>query len=218
MDVISPCVSSRPVNPLLTSHHFTTTTNAGDAKSLPRCICNKCISVKRVAQPEVHSLRQVLRAMTARKIPNAVSAMSGLWTRPRSRNRVIPLQSTRLHDHSSLFYFSVMHLPHLGPDAARKACHEPFGASYARSINDRTHPLFMFLLFFFFFFLVIRFVIHGPGIPATLFLLFRALASLPRFRRYPRETKGFSSRYRARLGLLNPPLAAFSFSRRYSRK
>lgn len=27
------------------------------------------------------------------------------------------------------------------------------------------------------------------------FLLFRALASLPRFRRYPRETKGFSSRY-----------------------
>lgn len=72
--------------------------------------------------------------------------------------------------------------------------------THARSTTELTLSLCFFssLLFFF---LVTRFVIHyGLDIPAALFFffhffLFRAPASLPRFRRYPRETKGFSSRY-----------------------
>lgn len=61
LDRPTPCL------PAGTSRHRTATTNADDADSHPRCICNKCISDKCVAWPEVHSLRlrRVLRAMTA---------------------------------------------------------------------------------------------------------------------------------------------------------
>lgn len=110
MDAISPRVPPRPVNPLLPSHHLTTTTNADDANGIPT---HGASAINASALNTSHSQKCIAcacdecygGAMTACKIPNAVSGMSGLWTRPRSRNRVIPLQSTRLHDHSSLFFF-----------------------------------------------------------------------------------------------------------------
>lgn len=124
----------------------------------------------------------------------------------------------------SLLFFSVMHLS-LSSDAARKASGLMLQAlrGELRTLDQRPNsPSLFTLLLFFLFFLVTHFVLRrGLDTPATLFFslslsLFHFLlfASLPRFRRYLRETKGFSSRYtETGSGLLNPPLAAFSFSR-----
>lgn len=129
MDAISPCLPSRPsstpclyqppprdiarrqwvpTTPIPTHGASAINASAINAPHSQKCIA--CACDDECCGWWLHAL------------PNAVPGMNGLWTRPRSRNRVIPLQSTRLHNHSLLsFYFSVMHLPRQGSDAARKA-------------------------------------------------------------------------------------------------
>lgn len=187
-------------------------------ESLPRCISNKCISDECDAWPEMHSLRWVLWAASRRECSSRdACSMSGLRTRTRSRKRVIPLQSMRLRNHVHFFPLFFSAIPVRTQLERRADRRKPFGTSYARSIGDRTHPLSP--RYFFFFFLIILFVLcRAAPIPAvfTLLCFFRFLPLLSLiclvFERTC-ETKGFSLRYIEPLELLNPPLAAFSFSR-----
>lgn len=185
--------------------------SADDADSHPRCIYNKCINDKCVAWPEVHSLRlqRVLRAMidcmrSRMQFSRYEWIMYATAVSKLRYSAAVNATPRYLILLSFIFPFNASPLlPRHGLGLGRgeeseRPATSPSGASYARSINDRTHPLFTLSFSSFFSSYPFCAPPRGFDIPATLFSASSsraALASLPRFRRYLRETKGFSSRY-----------------------
>lgn len=146
-----------------------------------------------------------------------VCSMSGLRTRTRSRNRVIPLQSTRLYSHVHFFPLFFPWSPLGRKWKGEQLTASPSGrVTHARSATEPTLLATLFLFFSSYPFCYAarprysgRFYSLLLSPPPTLPLLSLICLVFER----TCETKGFSLRYTEPLELLNPPLAAFSFSR-----
>lgn len=113
----------------------------------------------------------------------------------------------------SLFLFLSPRNASPSPSTGRGREGEQAHRGELRTLNRRPNPplfsLSLSLCFFSFILVTLFFLLcRGLDTPAISLPPPSALARLPRFRTY--ETKGFSSRYTEPLGLLNPPLEAFS--------
>lgn len=199
-----PCLARWPANPFCSAYQFATShgDNGRPPDSLPRCISNKCINDEYDAWPEMHSLRRMLRTIlhrecSSRCLQHEWITYADAIPKPRYSAAVnATLQSCAFLPS----FFSV--IPARTQVERRAAHRKPFGASYARSIGDRTHPpRHVISLFFQLSFLLCRAApIFRPFLLSSTFSASypaTTLAHLPRFRTYLRDKRLFIAVHRA---------------------